>query len=92
LIMAVDEKLAIELAQEALKRNTKYFEDLHKKKLEELQKIQDKVDDLLDAEKRRVKVEKLNEKLLRMREDLKVFENMFALSKSAREKIEGINQ
>jgi len=89
--MAGEEKLALELAQEALKRNTKYFEDLHKKKLEEMQKIQDKIDDLLDAEKRRVKAEKLNDKLLRMREDLEVFENMFALSKSAKEKIEGMH-
>lgn len=88
--MVGDEKIAFELAQEALKRNTRYFEDLHKQKLEEIQKIQDKIDDLLDAEKRRVKVDKLNEKILRMREELEVFENMFALSKSAREKIEGI--
>ena len=80
--------VAWELASEALKRNNKYFEYQHKDKLEEIQRIQDKIDEMLDAEKRRIKVEKLTDKLLRLKEDLEVFENMFALSKSAREKIE----
>jgi len=84
------EQLAYELAANALKRNMKFFEDIHVKKLEEIQKIEDKIDELLDMEKRRAKVEKLNEKLMKMKDDLAVFENLFAATKSAKQELEDV--
>ena len=85
--MAVKESVK-EMAQEALKRNTKYFEEQHKKLLEDIQKLQDKLDDLLDADKRRVKAEKLQDKIVRKQEDLAVFEGMFEFTKTAKTKLE----
>lgn len=88
--MAIEEKQAYEIAADALKRNTIFFEEIHKKKLEEIQKVEDKIDEILDEQRRRDKVEKLQDKVLRMREDLEVFEGLFAFTKTAKEKIEKI--
>lgn len=48
----------------------------HIQKLADIQKVQDAIDDLMNPEKRRIKVEKLSNKLVALQEDLQVFEGI----------------
>jgi len=76
----------------ALGRNSKFFRMLHSEKLTDLQKIQDKIDEYLDEDKRNAKVLKLMEKLQLLRTDLDIFEGMFTSTDAVKKELEGYCQ
>lgn len=65
----------------ALGHNSRFFKMLYSERLEEVQKIQDKIDEYVMPEKRDSKVMKLMEKLRVLQEDLSIFEGMYRTTK-----------
>jgi len=68
-----------------LKQNDVFYSNLHVNMLAEIQKVQDQIDDLLDPEKRRVKAERLNNKAVKLREELDVFEGIWNRNRKAKD-------
>lgn len=84
--------LVLEMATNALKRNSEYFKIVHADMLTEFQKLQDKIDEYTDEGKRNSKVLKLMEKLNVMKTDIEVFENLYNFTDSAKKELETCTQ
>lgn len=79
--------LTLTLSFGALKESAEFLSGLHQGKVKEIEKLEDKKEELEDPNKIAEKKAKINEKIMVLRDELEAFEGIFGRTKTAKERV-----